>query len=141
MRLLASFLVLLIVSGCGGMASPVSNAAARQTVEAPTVQALVEDLITSTPLPTHTPIVSTPTSFPVGGGTAVEVTPTPSVIFMEHVVVYGDTLGKIARLYGIPVKTIKFDNGIQNENLIYVGQILVIRMGVYNEPIPPGISG
>lgn len=36
----------------------------------------------------------------------------------------GDTLGKIARYYGVSWQYLQYRNGIYNPNLIYVGQII-----------------
>jgi lysozyme len=44
----------------------------------------------------------------------------------QHVVARGETLQSIALKYGITVKALSDANGIQNANLIYVGQKLVI---------------
>jgi LysM repeat protein len=40
------------------------------------------------------------------------------------IVCRGDTLGRIARYYGMSWRTLQWDNDIANPNLIYVGQIL-----------------
>ena len=44
----------------------------------------------------------------------------------EHVVQRGETLGRIAATYGVSVQAIMAANGIENANLIYEGQVLVI---------------
>jgi LysM repeat protein len=43
-----------------------------------------------------------------------------------HTVQPGETLGSIARLYGLTIDAIAFANGITNPDLIYVGQVLKI---------------
>jgi len=40
------------------------------------------------------------------------------------IVCRGDTLGSIARYYGVSWRTLQRDNGIANPNLIYVGQVI-----------------
>ena len=45
----------------------------------------------------------------------------------QHVVGYGETLGTIAALYGKDMWDIAAANGILNPNLVYVGQVLIIR--------------
>jgi N-acetylmuramoyl-L-alanine amidase len=44
----------------------------------------------------------------------------------SYVVQYGDTLGRIARRYGISWRVLAQVNGISNPNLIYAGQVLTI---------------
>ena len=44
----------------------------------------------------------------------------------SYVVVAGDNLSQIAASYGLPVDQLLQANGIQNPNIIYVGQQLVI---------------
>ena len=46
-----------------------------------------------------------------------------------HVVRWGETLGSIARRYGVTITALAQANGIVNINLIYVGQSLVIPTG------------
>ena len=130
------FLPLLLIA----CVSPIETASHRQTAVAPTVESMLEAAATDTPTPTT--IVLTPTPFVAGAQQQPDVvTPTPSVIFMDHVVQRGESLGKISRLYGVPISTIQYDNGIHNPNLIYAGQVLRIRINVYSTPIPPGVSG
>lgn len=40
------------------------------------------------------------------------------------IVCRGDTLGRIARYYGMSWRDLQWDNGIQNANIIYPGQII-----------------
>lgn len=44
----------------------------------------------------------------------------------SYVIQYGDTLGQIARRYGISWRVLAQVNGIRNANLIYAGQVLII---------------
>lgn len=46
-----------------------------------------------------------------------------------HTVKPGETLGSIARLYGLTIEQIAAANGIANPNLIYAGQVLIIPGG------------
>ena len=61
-----------------------------------------------------------------------------------HVVRPGDTLGGIARQYGISIDALVNANRISNQNVIYVGQTLVIPgcsgggAGAYVQPAPIG---
>ncbi len=52
-----------------------------------------------------------------------------------HTVARGETLNSISRLYGISVQAIASANGINNPNLIFVGQVL--RIPAPTQPIPP----
>jgi LysM repeat protein len=54
-----------------------------------------------------------------------------------HIVQWGETLGVIARRYGVTVSAITQANGLYNPNYIYAGQILVIPTGV-PAPSPGG---
>ncbi|MEM7799006.1 MAG: LysM peptidoglycan-binding domain-containing protein [Chloroflexota bacterium] len=51
---------------------------------------------------------------------------TPSQPARTHVVQFGQTLGTIARSYGLSITAVAQANGIVNTNLIYVGQVLTI---------------
>jgi len=57
--------------------------------------------------------------------TATEVSVSARV-GQEYVVQRGDTLGRIAAKYGVTVQDLMLANDIENANLIYVGQVLVI---------------
>lgn len=48
--------------------------------------------------------------------------------FVEHMVAYGDTLSAIAERYSVTMAEIAEFNGIQDANVIEVGQILIIPM-------------
>jgi lipoprotein-anchoring transpeptidase ErfK/SrfK len=75
---------------------------------------------TPTPLPTDTPTplpTSTISPSPV---------PTPTTLPKDYLVKEGDTLSAIAKLYGIPLAFIILNNGIEDANLIYPGQVLII---------------
>ena len=53
-----------------------------------------------------------------------------------HVVQAGDTLGTISQLYDVTVDAIVDENGLPNENIISVGQQLVIPIGGTSTPEP-----
>jgi LysM repeat protein len=55
----------------------------------------------------------------------VAATPPPSAT-QRYVVQSGDTLQKIARLYGVSIAALQQANGISDQNVITVGQVLVI---------------
>lgn len=63
----------------------------------------------------------------------------------SHTVMVGDTMGKIAKKYGTTVEDLAEINGIKNQNLIHVGQVIYLtaaaaavaklaRLGVINSP-------
>ena len=54
---------------------------------------------------------------------------------ITYIVKRGDTLSQIARSYGVTVNEIASQNGIQNPNLIYVGQTLTIPTQISNSTI------
>ena len=85
----------------------------------------------------------------LGGTTTGTTTPTTGASSAAqgtaHTVVAGDTLGKIAAKYGTTVDALAAINGIQNKNLIRVGQVIYLteaaaavgklaRLGVINSP-------
>jgi LysM repeat protein len=61
--------------------------------------------------------------------------PDPKPPFVcTHVVARGETLGKIAAMYGTTVEALAHANHLANPNLIYVGQKLVVPCA---KPVPP----
>lgn len=80
------------------------------------------------------PATSTPTfsavdgaaSTPFGTGGAVQPTSAPSAGGITHTVQQYETLYEISLRYNVPVNSIAAANDIQNINLIYMGQELVI---------------
>lgn len=75
------------------------------------------------PVPTIAP--STP-SIPVISPSPAPAIPTISSGGSTYTVQKGDTLGKIAKKFGKTVASLKALNNIQNENVIYAGQVLRI---------------
>ena len=61
--------------------------------------------------------------------------PPEEEINILYTVKRGDTLSQIARSYGVTVNEIASQNGIQNPNLIYVGQTLTIPTQISNSTI------
>ncbi|GAB4447955.1 MAG: hypothetical protein Kow00120_18090 [Anaerolineae bacterium] len=53
-----------------------------------------------------------------------------------YIVRYGDTLSRIAQMFGVSTAALAAANGIYNWNYIYVGQRLVIPGGYYPYPGP-----
>ena len=60
-----------------------------------------------------------------------EQTPAPTSSGQTYTVQSGDTLGKIAKRYGTTVEDLVRLNGIQDENVIGVDQVLNIPNGQY----------
>ncbi len=85
-----------------------------------------------TALPTSTPTLTptrTTTPGPSATVTTTPVPPTPTGAPEFYVVKAGDTLGAIARRFGIPLSALLNANNIKNADRIYVGQVLIIRGG------------
>ena len=93
----------------------------------------VQSTSTLPSVPTTTPIVIpltpivpvTPTAT-VGPPTPTEGIPTPTRTATTHTVQSGETLAKIAQAYGTSVDAIVEANDIEDRNLIWVGQKLII---------------
>lgn len=82
---------------------------------------------TPTPLPTSTPTFTrTPTPTSTSTPTTTS-TPTPS--FYVHTVKAGDTLIAIALEYGILLDTILDANDLSKDDLLHIGQELIIPLG------------
>ncbi len=92
---------------------------------------------TSTPIPTV--VVPTATATPTAAFTNTPLpptaTPTPIVLTDEeealtdrvvHVVSRGETVGRIAAYYGSTVNAISYANNLNPDNLIFIGQELII---------------
>ncbi len=82
---------------------------------------------TPTPLPTST---ATYTRTPTPTSTATPtVTPTATPSFYVHVVEAGDTLIGIALQYGVLLETILEANNMSEDDLLHIGQELIIPLG------------
>jgi len=82
---------------------------------------------TPTPLPTSTPTFTrTPT--PTSTSTPT-ITPTPTPSFYVHRVEAGDTLIAIALEYGVLLDTILDANDLSKDDLLHIGQELIIPLG------------
>ncbi len=79
-----------------------------------------------TPVPTFTPTRTLPSPTPT------TILPTPTLTPVIYVVRPGDTLSAIATRFGVPVEELARANGIEDPNVIKVGQKLVIP-----GPTPP----
>ncbi len=84
----------------------------------------------TTPLPPTSP-APTVTGTPPTAVLTLTPSPTPSGP-LTHVVQPGETLYRIALRYGTTVQQLVILNNLPNPNLIYVGQVLIIRPG----PVP-----
>jgi LysM repeat protein len=63
-------------------------------------------------------------------------TPEPDDGPPVHTVQAGDTLGTISQLYDVPIEAIMAENGLNDPNIISVGQQLVIPLGGTSTPEP-----
>ena len=91
---------------------------------------------TSTPVPTPTPRpTATAPLVPPAATATPTITPTPVV----HVVQEGETLLSIAFDYGVSVQTLQTANGIENPQLLQVGQRLIVPTGEEATGTTPGL--
>ena len=102
---------LFILGACG---SSDSNDAPPATSEVETPEENLEEE------PTEEPTVVEPTP------TAEIVIPTPAPLI--HTVQPGNSLSQIAQSYGVPIELLAAENGIEDYNLIQVGQEIVIPL-------------
>jgi LasA protease len=103
---------------------------------------------TFTQAPTSTPTASPTAEPPTSTVQVVETrsTPTPDAIrptpklrdtTETHIVQIGDTLNGLAKQYGVAMTQIQVANGLQDPNLLGLGQVLIIPPPT---PQPPGPS-
>jgi LysM repeat protein len=115
--LLAAVVIVAAVLACGGTETPAT--APSREIPALT-QPLESQLLAPTTSLNLTPIPG-PTQLPTD---LSQVSPTPTHIV--HIVQSGETLGKIAKQYGVSVEALVAANNIADPSLIRVGQTLVI---------------
>lgn len=129
-------------STAGGAADPTATPAdslSSSPTPTPTLQTSESNAATATAIqtPTETPSPA-PTETP---GQTATPTPTPTSEplpdTVTHVVVKGDTVSALALQYGSTIRAINTANGLNESNLIYIGQRLVIPV---NLPEPPAGS-
>jgi LysM repeat protein len=114
----------VLLAGCGQVVtpSPTQTLPSAMTLTGPSAGPMYRPTGTAVPLP---PLdTATPT-----------VTPTPVV----HVVQQGDTLQAIAFDYGVGVDVLQRANGIENPQLLQVGQRLVIPLGEESDETASGL--
>lgn len=92
----------------------VGDPAATATPEAPMIQAAA----------TETPVIALPSATPTVEIIAPTATPVP--VQTIYVVRTGDTLYSIAKKYGVVVEELARVNQIEDVNLIYIGEELII---------------
>lgn len=130
-RFLTLRLILVIVAVLGVLKSDSQADFDVEILETPVVErTIVIPKILPTAEPTGTPRVYTPTptsTFAVTTTPQPSLTATPISLPTYHVVKTGDTLAKIAEYYGVPITYIAYKNEIQNMDLIYVGQELLVE--------------
>jgi LysM repeat protein len=133
-------------------ATPVAPTA---TPVAPTATTAANNPTATPAAPTATPTVAAPTSTPAPP-TATPVPPTPSVApptntpvpisndfpgRIIHTVRPGDTVSRLATLYGSTTQAIISANGLDEQALIFVGQGLVVPVRLTapatSTPLPP----
>ncbi len=110
-KLLLAFLILL--TACAPKIAGASN---------PTPTPIILPTLPFTPSPTPTPIVVSPTPSPTPSG--------------NYVVEPGDTLWSISQKVGVPEDYLAAQNQIDNPDLIFTGQILMIPNWPPDPPTP-----
>jgi len=143
-RILPAIALVLAIAACGPFgrsATPTPTPDLKATVDALRVQIRAEIVatitaeaptITPTFTPTAAPTVTptpTPTAAPTRTPTATATgtpTPTPEATPVVYTVQPGDSLGKIAREYGVTEEALVTANDIEDPDQIWVGQVLVI---------------
>jgi LysM repeat protein len=81
---------------------------------------------TPTPIPASTLLATEDVSTPPTMPPAPSPSPPEQVLYTVQA---GDTLGAIAQAYDVPIEDLMSANGINDANLLQVGQILVIPLG------------
>jgi LysM repeat protein len=115
--------VLLSLAACGKVATP-----------QPTADTSSEGTSPSTPAPASHPTATAPLLTPVATATPT-ITSTPIV----HIVQSGDTLLGIALDYGVSVEALQRANGVENPQMLRVGQELIIPTGEEEASPAPGL--
>lgn len=104
------------VAACGRVITPVPTVQPSPSPFVPAVGGVATLAVDVTPTPLLLPPADTVVPLP---------TPTPLI----HVVAEGDTLYTIAFQYGVNPETLQRINGIENPNLLSIGQELIIPVG------------
>lgn len=110
------FAIALVIVYVGGYFTPKPIQSVPVSSPTPSIKVIV---IPNTPFPTPTPLVFTQTPSP---------TPTvlPNSKTAYYIVQEGDSLGAIALRFGIPAWYLADENGIENADWIFPGEIIVI---------------
>ena len=121
-------LFLLVLTACGGVLTPAPVPTKSQTT--PTL-AVDDGQATATVAPDSflTPIPPTPT-----------FTPSPTSTPVIHIIERGDTLFGVALDYGVTLDSLVHANGIGAEDILRIGQALIIPVGEEEESAPSGLQ-
>jgi LysM repeat protein len=98
---------------------PTGTQAPTSIPQATATEAIVTDVPANTPLPTNTPIQ-------VGPGDDDDGESVNFLNTLNHTVRRGDTVGRISALYGSTIEAINQVNELGEENIIFVGQTLIV---------------
>lgn len=85
---------------------------------------------TRTPTATWTAIPAPPPTFTPRPTATPTQTPTPRPGVITHTVQSGDTLSFLSELYGVPVAAIQEASNLEKADLLRVGQVVTIPLGV-----------
>ena len=93
-----------------------------------------ESIITTPSSPTDTATLTPSTNTVTLEPTSIPL-PTPTPAVKTYIVQKGDTLWKISQMFGIPVTFIAIQNKIDNADIIYPGETLIIPESADEPPI------
>ena len=113
--------VLIVLTACGEVITPQPTVETSPTSTPPAVL---------TPRPTATAPITPP---------AATATPTIAPTPVVHVVQSGETLLSIAFDYGVSLQALQNANGIENPQLLQVGQQLIVPIGGEESGVTPGL--
>jgi LysM repeat protein len=130
--------VLLLVAALGGLTTAYLVATMRAAPPPnPAFLPTPTPTATAVPSPTASPTVAptaTPTPSPVPATPTAAPTPSPSPLV--YIVQNGDSIGRIARRFGVTPAAIIELNELRNPNRILPGQRLLIPIGSSPSPSP-----
>ncbi len=118
-------LLVLVCTACNGVLTPLPE---------PT------NIPTSTPTPVVNNLITTPTIAPDSFLTPIPPTPTftpsPTPTPVIHIIERGDTLFGVALDYGVTLDALLYANGISANDILRIGQALIIPVGEEEEYAP-----
>ena len=122
-------LLVLVCSACDGLLTPPAEP---------------KNTPTSTPISEANNVTATPTIAPDSFLTPIPPTPTftpsPTPTPIIHIIERGDTLFGVALDYGVTLEALLYTNGIGANDILRIGQALIIPIGEEEEYAPSGLQ-